>query len=105
MARERGKQGSFPDKWNTLTPQAHLNRNPTIGAQLLADQLTGKFGGQERDAEDGISQVIVVRRHSKVRQEVVRVGLRQISTVKVKLFATSTKMRDESSGGDVQLRN
>ena len=68
------------------TPTTHLDRNPNVRAKLLRHELRGQFGAKESQAEDCITQVEIVRVHLEVGEEVVRIGLGEVTAVKVELL-------------------
>jgi len=57
---------------------------PVIWADFLRDQLRWDLSQQEGEVEDGLSIVVFVGSQSEICQEVVRVCLRNISTIKLK---------------------
>lgn len=40
-------------------PEGHLCRNPPVRSYPFANQLRGKFRAEERELENGVSQIIV----------------------------------------------
>lgn len=65
-------------------PEDHDCGNPSIRAELLADELGGKFGAQERETENGVSEVEVVGSKTEILEEVVCVRLRNVASIEVK---------------------
>jgi hypothetical protein len=60
-------------------PHDHLDGDPNVGSDPLADQLRGQFGTQERNAVKSRGGVEVIRVHANIVEEVVRVCLLDIS--------------------------
>lgn len=61
----------------------HLDGDPVIGTDLLADELGWHFSSEETDKEDGLAIVVVVRVHVQILEQIVAEGLPDVASVEL----------------------
>jgi len=76
--RSKGKEGTSPTQPKLTSGNDgvyyELGRDPDVWPEPFGDELRWQFSSEEEDAENGIPDVIVNLRESKVVQEVVGLG-------------------------------
>jgi len=62
----------------------HLNGNPIVWTNLLADQLRWELCRKKADVEDGLAVVVVICIQPQISKEVVAQGLRDVASIQLK---------------------
>lgn len=52
-------------------PGDHLDGDPTIGTELLGNQLGWQFGAEKRDIEDCLPRIVIVCIHLEIVEHVI----------------------------------